>query len=89
MEKIKWSDKLTNEHVLERTGKKRTFLNNIVRRKAKCVGHILRRNSPLHDAIEIQMTEVEGVGRTHHLDDLRNRRYRELKEEAEVRNRLK
>jgi hypothetical protein len=34
MEKIKWSDKLTNEHVLERTGKKRTFLNNIVRRKA-------------------------------------------------------
>ena len=48
--------------------------------------HILRRNCLLHDAIEGQMTEVNGIGgrRTHLLDDLRNRRrYWELKEEAE------
>ena len=40
----------------------------------------------IHDAIEGQMTEVKGVRRrTKLLDDLRNRRYWELKEEAEDR----
>ena len=69
---------------------KRTLLNNILRGKANWIGHILRRNFLLHDAIEGQMTEVKGVGRrrTQHLDDLRNRRrYCELKEEAENRKR--
>ena len=54
---------------------KRTLLNNILRRKANCIGHILRRNC-LHDVIEGQTTKVKGVGRrrTQLLDDLRNRR---------------
>ena len=34
MEKIKWSEKVTNEQVLERLGEKKTLLNNIPRRKA-------------------------------------------------------
>ena len=36
IEKIKWSDKLTNERVLEHTriGEKRTLLNDIIGRKA-------------------------------------------------------
>ena len=34
MEKIKWSGKVTNEHVLELIGEKRTVLNNILHRKA-------------------------------------------------------
>ena len=42
MEKIKWSEKLTNEQVLDRIGEKRTLLNNILRRKANWIGHILR-----------------------------------------------
>ena len=33
MERIKWSEKVTNEQVLERIGEKRTFLNNILHRK--------------------------------------------------------
>ena len=33
MEKIKWSEKVTNEQVLDRIGEKRTLLNNILRRK--------------------------------------------------------
>ena len=59
--------------------------NIILCRKANWIGHILTRNSLLHDAIEGQMMEVKGVGRrnTQLLDDLRNRRYWELKEEAE------
>ena len=90
MEKIKCSEKVTNEQVLDRIGEKRTLLKNILRRKANWIDHIMRRNCLLHDAIEGQMTEVKGVGRrrTQLLDDLRNRRRCwELKEEAEDRKR--
>ena len=85
MEKIKWSEKVTNEQVLDHVGEKMTLINNILHRKANWISHILRRNCLLHDG---QMTEVKGVGRirTQLLDDLRNRRrYCELKEEAEDR----
>ena len=71
--------------------RKRAVLNNILRRKANWIGHILRRNCPLHNVIEGQMTEVKGVGRrrTQLLDDLGNRiRYWELKEEAEDRKKM-
>jgi hypothetical protein len=83
MEKIKWSE--TNEKVLERKGEKRTLLNNILHREVKWIVHILKINYLLHDAIEGQMT----IGRTQQLDDLRNRRYRKLQEEAEDRIRKK
>ena len=60
MEKIKWSGKVNNEQVLDRIGEKRTLLNNILRRKANWIGHILRRKfCLLHDAIEGQMMEVK------------------------------
>ena len=65
---------------------------DILRRKTNWMGHNLRRNCLLHDAIEGQMTEVKEVGRLRAqlLDDLRNRRrYKELKEETEYRNRWK
>jgi hypothetical protein len=83
MEKIKWSEKVTNEKVLKRIEDRRIFLNNILRRKDNWIDRILRSNC-LHDVIEGQMTEVNGVGRRRIqlLDDLR--RYWELKEEAEV-----
>ena len=42
MEKIKWSEKVTNEPVLERIGEERTLMNNILRRKANWIDHILR-----------------------------------------------
>ena len=94
MEKIKRSERVTNEQVLERIGEKRAFLNYILRRKANWIGRILRRkNCLLHDAIEGQMTEVKEVRRKRRkqlLDDLGNRRrYWELKEEAEDRNKWK
>ena len=76
MEEIKWSEKVTIEQILKLTGEKRTLLNNILRRKANWIGHILRRNCLLHDN-EGEMTEVKGVGRRRGaqlLDDLRNRR---------------
>ena len=90
MKKIKWSEEVANEQVLGRVGEKRIFLNNILHRKARRIGHILRRNCLRHDAIEGQEMKVKGVGRrrTQLLDDLRDRRrYWELKEEAEDRKR--
>jgi hypothetical protein len=41
----------TND-VLEHTGKKKMLLNNILRRKANGIRHILRRNCLVHDAIK-------------------------------------
>ena len=37
MEKIKWSEKVTNEQILGRIGEKRTLLNNILRRNVNGV----------------------------------------------------
>ena len=63
MEKIKWSEKVANEEALERIEEKNTLINNILRRKANWIGHILRRNCLLHDPIEGQMTEVKAMRR--------------------------
>ena len=91
MKKLKWSEKVTNKEVLELIGEKRTLLNNIQSRKVNWIGYIVRRNCLLHEVIEGQMTEVKGVGRrrTQLLDDLRTRRYRELKKEAEDKKKMK
>ena len=77
MENIKWSEKVTNQQVLEHIREKRTLLNNILRRKANWIGYIMRRNFLLHGVIEGDETEVKGVGRrrTQLFDDLRNRKY--------------
>ena len=47
MEKIEWSEKVTNEQVLERIGEKWILLlNNILSRKSNCIGQIMRRKLP-------------------------------------------
>ena len=66
MEKTKWSEKVTNEQVLDRIGEKWTLLKNTLHKNVNWIGHFLRRNCLLHDAIEGQMMEVKEVGtRTH------------------------
>ena len=52
MEKIKWTEKVTNEQVLEGIGEKRTLPNNILCRIANWISRILRRNCLLHDPNE-------------------------------------
>ena len=44
IEEMKWSEKITNEQILERKTEKRTFLNNILHRKHNWTDHIMRRN---------------------------------------------
>jgi hypothetical protein len=78
-----------NEEVLHRLKEERNILHTITRRKANCIGHILRRNCPLKHVIEgklegrIEVTGRRGRRRKQLLDDLKEKGiYWKLKEEA-------
>jgi hypothetical protein len=89
MEKISWTDHVRNEEVLLRVNEQRNILHEIRKRKANWIGHILRRNCLLNQAIEgkikgeMEVTRRQGRRRKKLLDDLKGRRgYCHLKEEA-------
>ena len=52
MEKISWTDHVRNEEVSLRVKEQRNMLNEISKRKANWIGHILRRNCLLQRVIE-------------------------------------
>ena len=52
MEKISWTEHVTNEEVLLRVKEKRNILYEISKQKASWIGHILRRNCLLQRVIE-------------------------------------
>jgi hypothetical protein len=88
-EKISWTDHVRNEEVLLRVSEQRNILHEIRKRKAKWIGHILRRNCLLREVIEgkikgrIEVTRRRGRRRKKLLDDLGDRRgCSHLKEEA-------
>ena len=58
-EKIKRTDRITNEEVLRRMDEKRTILDAVMKRKANWLGHIMRTGGPLFDAIEGKIA-IEG-----------------------------
>jgi hypothetical protein len=80
MEKISWTDHVTNGEVLLRINEQRNILHEISKRKANWIGHILRRNCLLRRVIEGKMKgekEVRGrrgSRRRKVLDDLKERR---------------
>ena len=89
MEKISWTDHVRNEEVLLRVNEQRNILNEIRKRKAHWIGHILRRKCLLKHLIEgkikgqIDVTRRRRRRRKKLLDDLKDRRgYCQLKEEA-------
>jgi len=57
MEKISWADHVRNEEVLLRVNEQRNILHEIRKRKAKWIGHILRRNCLLKQVIEGKIKE--------------------------------
>ena len=90
MERISWTDKITNEEVLRRVGEKRTTLETIVRRKKNnyWIGHIMRRDGLMKEVIEEQMMGKRGPCRKRigTIDDLLEKeRYGDLKKRAENR----
>jgi hypothetical protein len=52
MEKISWTDHVTNEEVLFRVKEQRNILHEIRKRKANLIGHILGRNCILQRVTE-------------------------------------
>jgi hypothetical protein len=84
-----WTDLVRNEDVLLRVKEQRNILNEVRKRKANWIGHILRRNCLVQRVIEgkiqrgIKMTGRQGRRRRKLLDDLKERRgYSHLKEVA-------
>ena len=84
-----WTDHVRNKDVLLRVKEQRNILHEIRKRKAKLIGHILRRNCLLQRVIEENIREeIEVIGRQGRrrrklLDDLKERRgYSHLKEEV-------
>jgi hypothetical protein len=57
MEKLSWTDSVKKEAVLQRVNEERNIPHAVKRRKAKWVGHILRKNCLLKDVIEEKMKE--------------------------------
>ena len=58
MELVKWTDKIKNNAVLlERVGEGRIMLELIRKRKRNWLGHCLRRNCLLNDALERMVSE--------------------------------
>ena len=80
MEKISWTDHVRKEKVLLRVNEQRNILNEIRKRKANWIGHILRRNCLLRQVIEgkikgqIEVTRRRGRRCKKLLDDLKDRR---------------
>ena len=76
MEKISWTDRVTNEKVLLRFKVQRNILHEISKRKANWIGHILLRNCLLQRVIEgkieggIELTRRRRIRRRKLLDDL-------------------
>jgi len=84
-----WTDHVRNEKVLLRVNEQRNILQEIRKRKANWIGHILRINCLLKQVIEgnikgeMEVARRRGRRRKKLLDDLKDRSgYPHLKEEA-------
>ena len=72
MEHVKWTDKIKNAVVLERVGEGRIMLELIKKRKRNWLGHWLRRNCLLKDALEgmVNGKKVRGRRRYQMIDNI-------------------
>ena len=59
MEKISWTEKISNEEVLRRIGEKRELMSLIRTRTRKWIGHSIRGEGLLKEVIEGRMEGTE------------------------------
>ena len=85
MERVKLTDKIRNAFVLERMGEGRIMLELIRKRKRNWLGHWLRRNCLLKDALEGMVNGKKVRGRKNQMIDniMINRQYEDTKRKAE------
>ena len=62
MERISWTEKITNEEVLRRVGEKRSMVETIIRRKKNWMGHIMRGDGLMKEVMEGKMEGKKGPG---------------------------
>jgi hypothetical protein len=85
MEKIKWTDKVSNKKVLEKVGEERQLIRTIRKRKSNWIGHILRGEGIIRQALEgtVKGRTAKGRRRMKLVDELkRGVTYAELKVHA-------
>ena len=88
MEGIKWTNKIKNAVVLDRVGEGRIMLELIRKRKRNWLGHWLRRNCLLKDALEgmVNGKKIRGGRRYQMIDNITiNGLYEDTKRKAEKR----
>jgi len=88
MERVKWTDKVRNVDVLERVNEQRQMLKMIMKRKRNWLGHWMRRNCLMKDALEgmIHGRKIHGRRRYQLIDNIRvNGSYADTKRMAENR----
>ena len=87
MEKISWTDKVTNEEVLNRVGVQRQLINILRNRKKSWIGHVLRGNGLLKEVIEGRMEGKRARGRPRlaRLDEIMKGSYVDMKRRTEDR----
>ncbi|PZC74919.1 hypothetical protein B5X24_HaOG207024 [Helicoverpa armigera] len=63
MERISWTERVTNEEVLNRVGTKRQLLQNIEYRRGKMIGHLICHDDFIKNIVEGKVEGKRGRGR--------------------------
>lgn len=81
MERISWTDHVSNEQVLDRVHERRTLLGKIYERKGNWLGHVMRGNGILKAALEgaVEGNRRRGRRKLKLIDTLKTGSYEELK----------
>ena len=84
MEKISWTEKMTNEAVLKIVGEKQRMVEVIIQRKKNWIGHVVRGDGLLREVIEGKMDGKRSRGRPRigMLDELKEGSYQQMKRRA-------
>ena len=78
MLRINWTDRVTNEEVLQRIGMQRTLIKEIRKRQINFLDHILRREKTEHLCLtgKIEGRKSRGRQRLKYLDSILDKKYR-------------
>ena len=88
MERISWTEMVTNEEVLQRINEKRNLMDTIEKRRGKMIGHLIRHDRFINNIMEGKIEGKRGRGRPRlsYISQIKNKinvmSYKEVKEAA-------
>ena len=85
VERVSWTEKKSNEEILERVQEKRCLLERVIHSKKRWIGHIVRGEGLLKEVIEGRMEGKRPRGRKRigMLQEIKEGTYGEMKRSAE------